>query len=333
MQAKTVIWTSFLPAATMPGMNAYPLTFEPIFKSRIWGGQRLKQVFDKKLPADEKIGESWELADLPQDKSTIANGAWTGRSLGEIVALHALDITGSVDSVGPFPLLIKLLDAQTALSVQVHPDAKTCRRTGKGDPKTECWYIMQADPGAFIYKGLKSGTTRAAFTQAIGTGSVENLLQKVPVRVGECHFLPSGTTHAIGSGLLIAEIQQPSDTTYRVFDFNRLGTDGKPRELHVTDALESIHFDQDPGVLPVTTVGRLVDSEVFTVDKGHQIQGSQVLLSAGVMRILILLDGEVLLTGTFADVTVYGGMCVLIPATCETVMHFTEETEYLTVTL
>jgi mannose-6-phosphate isomerase len=317
----------------MPVMIAYPLTFKPILKSRIWGGQRLQQVFNKPLPPRENIGESWELADLPQDKSIIANGAWAGRSLGEILAQHGPDITGATGLEGPFPLLIKFLDAQDALSVQVHPDAETCRRTGKGAPKTECWYIIQADPDAYIYKGLKPGTTRATFTQAIDNGSVEDLLQKIPVEAGECHYLPSGTAHAIGPGLLIAEIQQPSDTTYRVFDFNRLGTDGKPRELHVADALESIHFSQDPKDLPVTTVGRLVSSEVFTVDKGHQIRNSQVLLAAGVMRVLIILTGEIRLTGAGADVTAHSGMCVLIPATCETVMLFAQETEYLTVTL
>ena len=128
---------------------------------------------------------------------------------------------------GPFPLLIKLLDAEDVLSVQVHPDEDACRRMGKGDPKTECWYIIAAEPDAVIYKGLKRGVTRADMADAIKTGTTADLLIKVPVTPGECHFLPSGTIHAIGAGLLIAEIQMPSDTTYRVFDWNRLDDSGK----------------------------------------------------------------------------------------------------------
>ena len=169
-----------------------------------------------------------------------------------------------------FPLLVKFLDAQDVLSVQVHPDAETCRRMGKGDPKTECWYVIQAEPGAVIYKGFKRGVTRERFAKAIQDGTVADLLAAVPVRPGECHFIPAGTVHSLGAGLLIAEVQTPSDTTYRVFDWNRVDDAGKPRPLHIAEALESIHFDVTPDKLPVTTVGRLVDCEYFQVDKGHQ---------------------------------------------------------------
>ena len=203
-------------------MNIYPLKFRPIFKERIWGGQQLKKVFGKNLPTDVKIGESWELADLPDDKSEVVNGPLAGRTIDQVIAEFGVAVTGKDNYQPPLPLLIKILDAQDVLSVQVHPDAATCERMEKGDPKTECWYIIDAKPKAVIYKGLKPGTTRQQFSDAVANGTCEDYLVKIPVAVGECHFLPSGTCHAIGAGLLIAEIQQPSDTTYRVFDWNRV---------------------------------------------------------------------------------------------------------------
>ena len=216
----------------------YPLKFKPIFKHRIWGGQNLREMFGKDLPEGEKIGESWELADLPNDKTLIANGDLTGQTLMSAIGKYTQEITGREYFAGPFPLLIKLLDAQDILSVQVHPDEQTCRRLGEGEPKTECWYIISAERNAYIYKGLKKGVTKALFTEAIIDGDAADLLAKIPVEAGQCHFLPAGTAHAIGPGLLIVEIQLPSDTTYRVFDWNRLDESGKPRQLHIKQALE-----------------------------------------------------------------------------------------------
>ena len=222
-------------------MKPYPLKFRPIYKQRIWGGQKLRELFGKDIPAGEKIGESWELADLPDDKSVIANGELAGQTISSVIEKYPKEITGDENFSGPFPLLIKFLDAEDILSVQVHPDAQSCRRIGKGNPKTECWYIISAVGGAVIYKGLKKGVSRKQFAAAIKEGSVAELLAKVPVEAGECHFLPAGTAHSIGAGLLIAEIQTPSDTTYRVFDWNRVDDTGKARELHIEEALESIH--------------------------------------------------------------------------------------------
>jgi mannose-6-phosphate isomerase len=202
----------------MAAMRPYPLKSVPVFKERIWGGQRLREVFCKALPPGAKIGESWEIADLPEGRSVIANGSLAGQKLGEVVERFPREIVGARDFGGPFPLLIKFLDAQDVLSVQVHPDAETCRRMGRGEPKTECWYVIAVDPGAVIYKGLRPGVTRDEFARAVEDGTTAELLEKVPVEVGQCHYLPAGTAHAIGAGLLIAEIQTPSDKTYRVFD-------------------------------------------------------------------------------------------------------------------
>ena len=315
-------------------MKPYPLKFRPIYKQRIWGGQKLREVFNKDIPPFEKIGESWELADLPDDKSVISNGKLAGQTLGSVIEKYPKEITGDEDFSGPFPLLIKFLDAEDILSVQVHPDAQSCRRTGQGEPKTECWYIISAVDGAVIYKGLKKGVTRDQFSAAIKEGIVAELLAKVPVEAGECHFLPAGTAHSIGAGLLIAEIQTPSDTTYRVFDWNRVDGTGKARQLHIDEALESIHFDACGDGLSVTTAGRLIDCEYFTVDKGAQGKNCELLLSAGRMKPLIILSGFGTIAGsdeTSADFK--AGDILLVPAAYEGAMRFASDTQYLTVSL
>lgn len=313
-------------------MKLYPLKFKSIYKQRIWGGQKLRGFFGKDLPAGEKIGESWELADLSGGKSIISNGDFAGKTLHEVVKNYPKEITGGKNFVLPFPLLIKFLDANDILSVQVHPDPETCTRTGKGDPKTECWYIIDAAKDAVIYKGLKPGTTKDNFTKAIETGDVAELLNKVHVETGQCHFLPAGTAHAIGPGLLIAEIQTPSDTTYRVFDWNRVDNTGKPRDLHIEEALESIHFDSSKDNLSVSTQGRLVDSEYFKIDKHIEYKNSEIRILPGDMKVLVMLSGS----GKFskADKISTGfkaGDCLLVPAAYQGKMIFADDTEYLTV--
>ena len=315
-------------------MKLYPFKFKPIYKERIWGGRTLNTVFGKELPEAVKIGESWELADLPDDKSVITNGPLAGQTLRAVVTEHSEAVTGQTEFPVPFPLLIKLLDARDVLSVQVHPDEATCLKTGQGDPKTECWYIIHAQPGACIYKGLVPGVTEAQFKNAIENGTVEELLVRLPVQEGECHFLPTGTVHAIGAGLLIAEIQLPSDTTYRVFDWNRVDAQGQGRELHIDQAIESTHFDASEDALTVRSVGRLVDCEFFKVDKGHQVAGAEMLVSAGLLKVHLILSGE----GVYSDPdnrheTYQPGDCILLPAIYEGVMKARTETTFLVTTL
>jgi mannose-6-phosphate isomerase len=204
---------------------------------------------------------------------------------------------------------------------------------GKGQPKTECWYIISAEPRAVIYKGLKDGVTKKQLAEAIENGDVADMLIKVPVEQGECHFLPAGTPHTIGPGLLIAEIQTPSDTTYRVFDWNRVDDTGKARQLHVREALESIHFAASGDNLSVTKIGRLVDCEFFRVDKGHQDKNSELLISAGRMKTLIITSGSGTITGAGREVEYTAGDTLLIPAVYEGVMRFADDTQYLTVTV
>lgn len=314
-------------------MRFYPLKFRPILKQRIWGGQKLRD-YCKEIPSGEKIGESWELADLPEDKSVISNGELAGQTLSSAIQKYPKEITGDENFAGPFPLLIKLLDAQDILSVQVHPDEQTCERLGKGEPKTECWYIIAAEPGAVIYKGLKKGVSKDTFAAAIQKGNFAELLTKMTVEAGECHFLPAGTVHSIGAGLLIAEIQTPSDTTYRVFDFNRVDDTGKPRQLHIEAALESIHFDASEDNLSVTTMGRLADCKYFKIDKGHQGQNCELLLSAGVMKTMIFLTGSGTIESVEQEpVEFQAGDTILVPAAYEGAIRFAADTQYLTVTI
>lgn len=329
-----IVWTKGAVEINIGPMEMYPLKFEPIFKRRIWGGRKLQDVFGKDIPAGERIGESWELADLPDDKSVIANGELAGQTIREAIEKWPEEITGEVNFSLPFPLLIKILDCEEVLSIQVHPDAEAVGQMGKGDMKTECWYVIWAAQNAVIYKGLKDGVKKEDFLRAIENGTVEQTLRKIEVKQGECHILPAGTTHAIGAGLLMAEIQTPSDTTYRVFDWNRLDDGGKPRQLHIEEALQCIHFDSSADDLSVTTVGRLVDCEYFKIDKGHQASGCELLLSPGKMKTLIILTGFGTILGRNGEATNFrAGETILVPAVYMGAMTFADESEYLTVTI
>ncbi|MFH1613829.1 MAG: type I phosphomannose isomerase catalytic subunit [Planctomycetota bacterium] len=315
-------------------MNLYPFKFEPIYKERIWGGRTLEKFFARRLPPNRKIGESWELADLPEDISVISNGFLAGRTLRSAIEQYPRQITGNTGFLPPFPLLIKILDAADILSVQVHPDAQTCQRMGKGHPKTECWYIISAESNAVIYKGLKPGTTKNQFARAIENGTTAELLNKDRVHRGECHFLPAGTVHAIGAGLLIAEIQLPSDTTYRVFDWNRTDPDGKPRQLHIEEALQSIHFDPSGDDLSVRNEGRLADCAYFKIDKVCPGLGRPFTLNKGIMKVLIMITGKGKITADKTEPVAFtAGDTLLLPANFAGTITCDSRTQYLAVTL
>lgn len=310
-------------------MNPYPLKFKPICKELIWGGHKLRDILGKNFPADKKIGESWELADLPNDKTEIANGEFTGKTLSEILQKYPEQITGKKNYVPPFGLLIKFIDAADVLSVQVHPDNEAVKRLKAGSLKTECWYIIDAEKDACIYKGLKSGTTKEQFKQSIKDGTCAELLNKVPVKPGQCHFLPAGTVHAIGAGILIAEIQTPSDTTYRVFDWNRL-QNGKPRQLHIEQALESIHFNQNPNELSVTTSGRIVDCEYFKIDKITAQANTSNQIAGGIMEVIVVIKGSGQITSKSSQPVGFSkGETILLPAAFEGKISFAGDAAYL----
>lgn len=234
-------------------MPTDPITFQPIFMERPWGGRRLETLLHFPFPPEKKIGELWAIVDRAEAQSIVATGDLAGKSLHKLWTNHRAEIFGAAhlkNSSSLFPLLCKLLDATDILSLQVHPPETAAKQLG-GEPKTECWYILEADPEATIDVGLRRGITREQFQQALQEGNIESTLHRVPVHAGESMFIPSGRLHALGKGIIIAEIQQNSDTTYRVFDWNRKGLDGKPRQLHLAESMASINFeDYEPNIQP-----------------------------------------------------------------------------------
>ena len=224
------------------------LEFLPIYQPRIWGGRWLAEKFGRSLPGQNPIGESWEIVDRPEAQSVCTR---TGQTLRQLLKQHSAEIMGPLyDPAQPFPILVKWLDCSDRLSLQVHPPARIAKELG-GEPKTECWYLADTTPDAALIVGLKRGVTRPQFEQAIEEEALEPLLHRLPVRPGESILLESGRLHAIDAGNLILEIQQNSDTTYRVYDWGRKGLDGQPRQLHVQQSLQSIDFeDFEPAVTP-----------------------------------------------------------------------------------
>jgi len=316
----------------------YPLTFQPIFKERVWGGRNLERLYQKPLPPEQRIGESWEITDRPEGVSVIANGVLAGQSLRWLMEHHRQDVLGAeAAATGPFPLLVKILDAQETLSVQVHPPAAVAAQLG-GEPKTEMWYITDATHQASLFVGLKPGVTRAEFEQRIQSGTVAEALHHLPVKTGDAMFLPSGRLHAIGGGNVIFEIQQNSDTTYRVFDWNRVGLDGKPRELHVAQSLASIDFnDFEPSLITskysrneTFKVRYLVDDPLFRVDACVVKRGQRFHLRSASVQVLGLLRGRMAIVHGDTTLTLKAGDFCLLPA-CLGRMTLTAEmqTEFL----
>ena len=237
--------------------SLYPLKFTPIYQARIWGGTQLSDVLHREVPASEDpIGESWELVDREEVNSVLANGPMAGRTLNELLRHYGRELVGRrAKSISRFPLLVKLIDAGDRLSLQVQPDEAACARIGGGaEPKTEMWYIVAARKGAQILAGLQGRATRQQLVSMLDSPEVENLLQVYPSLPGDAYFITSGTLHAIGGGNLILEIQQNSDTTYRVSDWGRVDAHGNPRELHVEKGIQSINFMNrtSPRVVGVT---------------------------------------------------------------------------------
>lgn len=244
-----------------------PLVFEPLFMERVWGGRRLETLLGKKLPACVRIGESWEIVDREEAQSVVHEGAFRGWTLHELWRERRAQVFGPGLAETPrFPLLCKILDAQERLSVQVHPPASVAPKLG-GEPKTEMWHILDALLESDLYAGLKRGTTRAGFEKALHEGRVAEQLHSLPIKSGDTMFIPSGRVHAIGAGNLLVEVQQNSDTTYRVFDWNRLGLDGKPRELHVAESLMSIDFDDIEPTVEPPRGETIVECPLFHVEK------------------------------------------------------------------
>ncbi len=239
--------------------NIYPLTFTPVFRDYIWGGRNLETQLGRQIPPGI-IAESWEISGHPSSPTSIDNGPLAGQTLPQALALLGLNLVGQRSEGmlkrGKFPLLVKLLDANKPLSVQVHPDDEYASTYENGElGKTEMWYILHAEPEARLIFGLKPNVTPDSFRQHLAAGTLETCLHKLPVKAGDAVFIPSGSLHAIMEGILLAEIQQNSDTTYRVYDWNRLGADGQPRQLHIDQAIAVTNFNQvEPGTFECVTI-------------------------------------------------------------------------------
>jgi mannose-6-phosphate isomerase len=255
------------------------LRFHPIFRRYLWGGRRLADMLHKPIGPEADYAESWEIVDHGADQSVVRGGPLAGAKLGQLVREQPAAVLGRHaatvrSAMGGFPLLMKLLDCNRTLSVQVHPnDAQAAHLTPPDRGKTESWVVLAADPGSKIYAGLKPGVTWETLAAALERGECERLLHEFEPRVGDCVFIPAGTVHALGAGLVIAEIQQASDTTFRLFDWNRVDASGKPRPLHVAESLAVIDYDRGP-VAPQTPQStgdpgreRLVACDKFVLDR------------------------------------------------------------------
>jgi mannose-6-phosphate isomerase len=291
----------------------YPLVFSPLFKELVWGGSKLGSQLRKSCDPALPIGESWELVDIVSDQSVVHEGPLAGASLNDLVRDHRDDLLGPVGlDGGRFPLLVKFIDAAKTLSVQVHPNEENAAKLG-GRAKNEVWFVLQADPDARLYVGLKEGVDGEILAKAIGDGSIEELLVAHRPKVGEMVHVCPGTFHAIGAGMLLAEVQQPSDTTYRAYDWGRVGLDGKPRQLHIEQALKCVDFDSRPAM-----VRGDLDAGHFAVRSVQLTAGVQEKLDGAGPLVVVGLAGSCQLKGAddHPAVAIERGEVVLLPHCC-----------------
>ncbi|MFO7575820.1 MAG: type I phosphomannose isomerase catalytic subunit [Bacteroidales bacterium] len=300
----------------------YPLRFEPILKRRVWGGTALQKSYGKTVPEGVTIGESWEISGLEGDESLVANGFLAGNTLNELVEVYMSDLTGEsvYEKFGDeFPLLIKLIDAAEYLSVQVHPDDKMAASMHHAYGKTEMWHILEAAPGAKIFCGFRDGIDKEAYLEAVSKGVLPEILNAETAVAGDTFLIPAGMVHAIGPGIVLAEIQQPSDVTYRIFDWNRTGSAGEKRELHTELASEALIFDSGGGRIqnPETGINkscRLVSGNYFTTNIlkfDSSVRKDYNLLDSFV--ILICTEGKYELNWEKGTELIEAGQTILIP--------------------
>jgi len=305
-------------------MNAvlYPLKFRPIFKSRIWGGERLRTL-GKQIPDNERIGESWELSGVPDNESIVSNGFLADNSLSEIIEVYMDELVGKkiYDQFGTqFPLLIKFIDANDDLSIQVHPNDALAMERHHSFGKTEMWYVLDGSPEASLISGFIPNVDKELYLHHLQNGTLDVIMQRFPVRKGDVFFIPAGRVHAIGKGCLIAEIQQTSDITYRLFDYNRKDDQGKMRELHTEQALNAIdfHYVSDakyhPAVIADMPV-ELVSCPYFTtnlIKLQKTIERDYFRLDSFV--IFLCLEGSFSIESNGEETWVEKGETVLLPA-------------------
>lgn len=286
--------------------------FQALYQERVWGGRALASALNRSLPGTQPIGESWEMVDRPEAQSVVVGGSFAGKTLRQLIEAKGAEVMGPSYPVGkPFPVLVKWLDCKDRLSLQVHPPASVAPSLG-GEPKTENWYIAETVPGACLIVGLKNGVTREQFEKAMETNTLEQCVHRFPVAAGDSIFVESGRLHAIDAGNLILEIQQNSDTTYRVYDWGRVGLDGKPRKMHVQESLKSIKWDdfEPTPMRSAPTSGTLAECQEFRIRRVLLDRGETLAFAAGEQpRILSVVSGK--LTGKAGDLV--RGDNVLLP--------------------
>ena len=302
----------------------YPLKFTPILKEKIWGGNKIETILKHQISPLKNCGESWEISGIVDDESVVSNGFLAENNLNELMEIYLTDLVGekNYEKYGlGFPLLIKFIDAQDNLSVQVHPDDTFAQEKYGQNGKTEMWHVIQADEGAGLYVGFNQKITAQQYLEAVENGTLENYLKFYPVKPGDTFMSPAGTVHAIGKGVLLAEIQQPSDITFRIYDWNRVDANGKGRELHTEEAFEAIHSEENLADFQIhynqekNKTVTLVHSPYFNtnlLEMDMQVQKSLVNLDSFV--IYMCLEGNVFLdSGDFKE-RLETGEVVLVPA-------------------
>lgn len=298
----------------------YPLRFDPIWRRYLWGGRRLETMLGKRLPPGDDYAESWEIVDHGTDQSRVMAGPLRGRTLRELVRECGDELLGAAASYAQFPLLLKFLDVHVRTSLQVHPDDAYASRLEPPDRgKTEAWFVLHAEPHSRIYAGLRPGVDRPELSARIASGDADRCLESFEPAVGACVLIPAGTVHALGDGLVVAEVQQSSDTTFRLFDWNRLGRDGRPRPLHVQESLDVIDFHARaprpvaPQQTGVSHVQRLVACDKFTIDR-WTITADEPLGGDGRCHLIVVVSGQVHSQGDAVAEPLRLGQTALLPA-------------------
>ncbi len=302
-----------------------PLRFTPLIKRLRWGGTRLGTSLGKAIGAATDAAESWEIADHGTDQSVVISGPFAGWTLTQLMSQHATELLGSTATQTTFPLLVKFLDAHDRLSLQVHPNDQQARKyTSTDHGKTEAWVVLDALPGSLIYAGLKPGLSAADLEQATLAGNLPDCVHAFEAHPGDCYFIPTGTVHAVGEGVLLAEIQQTSDITFRLHDWGRLGSDGLPRQLHLREALECIDYSRGPikplqprliSGISINRVEEIVTCDYFAIRR-HTGSAPWQRDIQNRFQIFIVLEGQIDLVTPSGTETLRQGETALIPASC-----------------
>jgi len=301
----------------------YPLKFKPIFKEKIWGGSKIKHILKQDFSSLSNCGEAWTISGIEPESSIVSNGFLKENTLNELIEIYMDDLVGEKvfsQFGGEFPLLIKFIDAENDLSVQVHPDDKLAAEKHHCSGKTEMWYVIDAKPDSKLNIGFSLPMNKQLLKKHLADNTIEDVLHFVPVQSGDAVFIPSGRVHAIGKGILLAEIQQSSDITYRLYDYNRKDENGKLRPLHVDDALDAIHYnDADNALISYSkrqnSTNNILSTPYFTtnfMDFNHQIEKNYTDIDSFV--IYICLAGKATIICSEQEETIQTGECVLMPA-------------------